>query len=104
MWSRGLGKLKKDEIIPVVVEATGMIMKTLTEYLKIILGNITTNKLQVEAVRGSVKNLKRALGTRLHERSFTIWFMNHDPLPKNRSGDFELWENFFPPPETHKWR
>jgi len=42
-----------------------MIKKTLTEYLKIIPGNITPNGLQVEAVRGSVKILKRALGTRL---------------------------------------
>ena len=42
-----------------------MIKKTLTEYLKSIPGNITTNELQVEAVRGSVKILKRVLGTRL---------------------------------------
>ena len=60
MW-----KLKKVEIVPVIVGATGMRKKTLTEYLKIIPGNITTNKLQVEAVRGSVKILKRALGMRL---------------------------------------
>ena len=60
MW-----KLKKAEIVPAVVGATGMMKKSLTEYLKIIPGNITTNKLQVEAVRCSVKNLKRVLGTRL---------------------------------------
>ena len=54
-------KLKKAEIVPVIIGATGMIKKTLTEYLKIILGNIITNELQVEAVGGSVKILKRAL-------------------------------------------
>uniref|UniRef100_A0A8C4QGM7 C2H2-type domain-containing protein n=1 Tax=Eptatretus burgeri TaxID=7764 RepID=A0A8C4QGM7_EPTBU len=58
-------KLKKAEILPVIVGASGMINKTLTEYLKIIPGNITTNGLQVEAVRGSVKILKRALGPKL---------------------------------------
>ena len=58
-------KLKKTEIVPMIVGATGMIKKTLHEYLKIILGNITPNKLQVEAVRGSGKILKSALGTRL---------------------------------------
>ena len=57
--------MKKAEIIPVVVGDTGMIKKTLTESLKIILGNIAPNELQVEAVRGSLKILKRALGKRL---------------------------------------
>ena len=81
-------KWKKAEIVPVIVGATGMIKETLTEYLKIIPGNITPNELHVEAVRGSVKILKRALGTKLWERSFTVWFMNHDPLPKNRRWRF----------------
>ena len=54
-------KLKKAEIIPVIVGATEMIKKTLPEDLKIIQGNITPNELQMEAVRGSVKILKRAL-------------------------------------------
>jgi len=49
----------------VMVGATGMKKKTRTEYLKIILWNITTNELQVEDVRGSVKILKRALGMKL---------------------------------------
>jgi len=53
-------KLKKGEIIPVRVGASGMMKKTLTEYLK-----INPNELKVEAVRGSVKIRKRALGTRL---------------------------------------
>ena len=57
--------MKKAEILPVIVGATGMIKKTLTEHLNITPRNITTNELQVEAVRGSVKILKRALGTRL---------------------------------------
>ena len=52
------------KIIPVVVAVRRMIRKTLTEYLNIT-GNIIPNKLQVEAVRGSVKILKRVLGMRL---------------------------------------
>ena len=56
MW-----KLKKAEIVQVIVGAPGMMNKTLTEYLKIIPGNIATNELQEEAVRGSVKSLKRAI-------------------------------------------
>ena len=59
MW-----KLMKAENVPVIVRAAGMKKKPLSEYLKIIPGNITRNELQVEAVRGSVKILKRALGTR----------------------------------------
>ena len=62
---KGMWKLKRAEIIPVIVGATGMITKTLTKYLKIIPRNIGTNELQVEAVRGSVNILKRALGMRL---------------------------------------
>ena len=58
-------KLKKDKIIPVIVGATGMMKKTLTEHYKIIPGNIIPNELQVEAVRGSVNILKKVLGTRL---------------------------------------
>ena len=42
-----------------------MMTKNLTEILKTILGNIITNKLQLEAVQGSVTILKRALGTKL---------------------------------------
>ena len=55
-----LWKLKKTEIVPVMVGAPGMMKKTLTDYLEII-----PNEVQVEAVRGSVKILKRDLGTRL---------------------------------------
>ena len=58
-------KLKKAEIVPLIVRARVIIKKTLTEYLKIIPGTITPNELQVEAVRGSLKILKRALGKRL---------------------------------------
>ena len=43
----------------------GIIKKNLTKILKTISGNITTNELQLEAVRGSVTILKRALGTKL---------------------------------------
>ena len=55
-----------------------MIRKTITEYLKIILRNITPNELQVEAVRSSVKILKWVIGTTLGERSFRVRFMNHN--------------------------
>ena len=47
---------------------------------------------------GSVKILKRALGTRLWERNFTVWFVNHDPLPKNRRWRF--WVLGEPPPTS----
>ena len=39
--------------------------KNLTKILQTIPGIITTNKLELEAVRGSVMILKRALGTKL---------------------------------------
>ena len=63
-------KLKKAEIVPVIFGAAGMIKKTFIKYLKTILGNITTNELQVEAVRGSVKILKRALWNEATRRKF----------------------------------
>ena len=53
-------------IVPVIIGATGGILKkNLTEILKTIPGNITTNELQLEEVQGSVMILKRALGTKL---------------------------------------
>ena len=58
-------KLKRSEIVPVIIEAAGRMNKNLTEILKTIPGNISTNKLQLEAVLGSVTILKRALGTKL---------------------------------------
>ena len=51
-------KLKNAKVVPVMT-------KNLTEILKIIPGNIITNKPQLETVRGSVTILKRALGTKL---------------------------------------
>ena len=57
-------KLKRSKIVPVIVGATRMI-KNLTEVLKTIPGNITTNKLQLEAVRSSMTILKRALRSKL---------------------------------------
>ena len=47
-----------------IIGATGMIKKNLTKILQTIPGNITTNKLQLEAVRGEVTILKRAHGTK----------------------------------------
>ena len=58
-------KMRSVEISPVIIGATGIIKKKLTKILKIISGNITTNELQLEVVRGSVTILKRALGTKL---------------------------------------
>ena len=57
-------KERRNEIVPVIVGATGM-AKKLTEILKMIPGNITTNELQLEAVRDPVTILKRTLGTKL---------------------------------------
>ena len=54
-------KLKSIKSAAVIIGATGII-KNLTEILKTILGNITTNELQPEAVQGSVTIVKRALG------------------------------------------
>ena len=54
-------KRKNAKVVPVIVGATEMKTKNLTEKLKTIPGNITTNELQLEAVRGSATILKRAL-------------------------------------------
>ena len=51
-------KLKKAKVVPAMT-------KNLTEILKTIRGNITTNKLHLEVVLSSVMILKRALGTKL---------------------------------------
>ena len=53
------------KFVPVIVGATGMMTKNLKEMLKTIPGNIITNELQLEAVRGSATILKRALGIKL---------------------------------------
>ena len=51
-------KVKNAKVVPVMT-------KNLTEILKTIPWNITTNKLQLEAALGSVTIVKRALGTKL---------------------------------------
>ena len=43
-------KLKSINIVPVIIGATGIVKKNLTEILKTIPGNITTNKLQLDEV------------------------------------------------------
>ena len=58
-------KLKNAKVVPVILGASGMMTKNLTEIFKTTPGNIITNELQLEAVRGSVTILKRALGTKL---------------------------------------
>uniref|UniRef100_UPI00358E8948 zinc finger protein 85-like isoform X4 n=1 Tax=Myxine glutinosa TaxID=7769 RepID=UPI00358E8948 len=58
-------KLKKAEIVPVIVGATGMIRKIFVDQSTCIPGKITTNELQVAAVRGSVKIQKRPLEMKL---------------------------------------
>ena len=71
-------KLKNAKVVPVMT-------KNLTEILKTIPGNITTNEQQLEAVQCSVTILKRALGTKiLKTENFTAWSKNRDPLPKLR--------------------
>ena len=51
-------KLNSIGIAPVIIGATGIIKKNLTEILKTILRNITLNELQLEEVRDSVTILK----------------------------------------------
>ena len=58
-------KLKNAKVVPVMMNLMGMMKKNLTEILKTIPGNITTNELQLEAVLGSAKIPKRGLGTKL---------------------------------------
>ena len=58
-------KLKNAKVVPVIVGATGMMTKNLTEILKTIPGNITTNELQLEGIWGKVTIFKRALGPKL---------------------------------------
>ena len=58
-------KLKRSEIVPVIIEAMGMIKKNLTKILQTIPGNINTKELQFEAVRGSVTILKRPFKIKL---------------------------------------
>ena len=54
-------KLKNAKIVKVIFGALGMMMKNITEILKTIPGNITTNKTTV----GSRPGLSDALGTKL---------------------------------------
>ena len=72
--------MKKAEIIPVIAGAAGMIKKTITENL-----NITTNELQVEAVRQRFsEDFKKSPWNEAMTTKFHIWFMNHDSLPKRK--------------------
>ena len=58
--------LTNAKVVPVMMKnLMGMMTKNFTEILKTIPGNNTTNKLQLEAVQGSVTILQRALGTKL---------------------------------------
>ena len=85
MW-----KLKKAEILLVIVEATAVMKKTPYWVLKNHSWDYHYKRATSGGcVRCSVKILKRAFGrTRPWERSFTVWFMNHDPLLKNRRWRF----------------
>ena len=59
-------KLKNAKVVSVMMKnLPEMMKKNLKEILKTIPGKITTNERQLEAVRGSVIILKRALGTKL---------------------------------------
>ena len=57
-------RLKSAKVVPVIVGAMGM-RKNITKILLSISGNITANKLQLDAVWGSVTMVKRALGRTL---------------------------------------
>ena len=50
-----------NEVIPVVVGATGMMKKNLQGYLEINTGNLQRPEVQEAAMRGTVSILKRAL-------------------------------------------
>jgi hypothetical protein len=56
-------KLKEIEVIPIIVGATGMVKRKLTECLKKIHPDLKMGQVQVEALRGTVTILKRALAT-----------------------------------------
>ena len=82
-------KLKNAKAVPVIVGASWMMTKNLTEILKTIPGNIVTNELQLETVRGSVTILKRTLGTKLWEQKTSQlgpWIVT--PY-RNKGGYFE---------------
>ena len=49
-------KLKSAKIVPVIIGVMGLIKKNLTKILQTIPGNITTNKLQLEALFGLSDN------------------------------------------------
>ena len=51
-------KLKNAKVGSEIIGALGMITKNFTEILKTIPGNITTNKLQLEAILGGFENRK----------------------------------------------
>ena len=59
-----LKKALKDEwkLIPVIIGNTGLMKKSLKNYLERIPGKISTGGIQQEAIRGTVSILKRALG------------------------------------------
>ena len=54
--------LKEIEIIPVVVRATGLIEKSLKQYLQAIPSSPSMYEVQIAAIKGTVNILKRALG------------------------------------------
>ena len=54
-------KLKNTKVVPVIVGASGMMMKNVTEILKTIPGNITPNKLHLEAVFITVAEAEKGI-------------------------------------------
>ncbi|XP_068243633.1 uncharacterized protein [Palaemon carinicauda] len=55
-------ELKEIGIIPVVVEATGLVKKNLRQYLHAISSFPSINAVQIAAIKGTVTTLKRDLG------------------------------------------
>ena len=54
--------LQEIDILPVVVGATGLLKTNSKEYLTSIPGRPTSAEVQINAIKGSIKILKRALG------------------------------------------
>ena len=55
-------QLTKVELIPVIIGTTGLIKKSLVNYLNRIPGKISTLDVQLETLRGTASILKRSLG------------------------------------------
>ena len=53
--------LKNIELIPVVVGTTGLVKNNLQQHLKAIIGEPALEEIQLAAIKGTIRLLKRAL-------------------------------------------